>query len=36
LWQSEIAEFLPAGIRLGAIQKETAFGGLYQKIVLTR
>jgi ubiquinone/menaquinone biosynthesis C-methylase UbiE len=36
LWQSEIAEFLPAGIRLGAIQKETSFGGLYQKIVLTR
>jgi len=27
---------LPAGIRLGAIQKETSFGGLYQKIVLTR
>jgi len=26
---------LPAGIRL-AIQKETSFGGLYQKIVLTR
>jgi ubiquinone/menaquinone biosynthesis C-methylase UbiE len=36
LWQSEIAEFLPAGIRLGPGRKEASFGGLYQKVVLTR
>ncbi len=36
LWQSEIAEFLPAEIRLGATRKETYFRGLYQKVVLTR
>lgn len=36
LWQSEIDEFLPAGIALASIRKETYFGGLYQKVVLTR
>jgi ubiquinone/menaquinone biosynthesis C-methylase UbiE len=36
LWQTEIAEFLPAGIRLGPSRKETSFDGLYQKVVLTR
>ena len=36
LWQSELTEFLPAGIRLAAIRKETYFGGLYQKVVLIR
>jgi ubiquinone/menaquinone biosynthesis C-methylase UbiE len=36
LWQGEIADFLPAGIGLGPSRKETSFGGLYQKVVLTR
>lgn len=36
LWQSEIAAFLPAGTRLALVHKQTYFGGLYQKVVLTR
>ena len=36
LWQSEIAAFLPAGIGLALIRKQTYFGGLYQKVVLIR
>jgi len=36
LWQNELTEFLPAGIGLTQIRKETYFGGLYQKVVLTR
>lgn len=36
LWQSEIAEFSPAGIGLALIRKQTYFGGLYQKVVLIR
>jgi ubiquinone/menaquinone biosynthesis C-methylase UbiE len=35
LWESEIAEFLPAGVPLAATRKQTYFGGLYQKVVLT-
>jgi ubiquinone/menaquinone biosynthesis C-methylase UbiE len=35
LWQSELTEFLPAGIPLAAIRERTYFGGLYQKVVLT-
>lgn len=36
LWESEIDEFLPAGLALASIRKETYFGGLYQKVVITR
>jgi ubiquinone/menaquinone biosynthesis C-methylase UbiE len=36
LWQSEIADFLPAGMEQSLIRKQTYFGGLYQKVVLTR
>jgi ubiquinone/menaquinone biosynthesis C-methylase UbiE len=36
LWQSELTEFLPAGIPLAAMRKHTYFGGLYQKVVLIR
>ncbi len=36
LWQSEIVEFLPAGSGLALSGKQTYFGGLYQKVVLTR
>jgi ubiquinone/menaquinone biosynthesis C-methylase UbiE len=35
LWRSEIAGWLPATART-AMRKETCFGGLYQKVVLTR
>jgi len=36
LWESGIDEFLPADFALASIRKETYFGGLYQKVVLTR
>ena len=36
LWQSEIDEFLPDGAGLASIRKQTYFGGLYQKVVITR
>jgi ubiquinone/menaquinone biosynthesis C-methylase UbiE len=35
LWKSEIAAWLPAAARRN-MRKETFFGGLYQKIVITR
>ena len=35
LWGHEIAEWLPADRQVGEIRKETFFGGLYQKVVLT-
>lgn len=34
LWRHEVAEWLPAGAL--ALRKETFYGGLYQKLVLTR
>ena len=34
LWRHEIAEYLPAAP--AALEKRTYFGGLYQKLVLTR
>jgi ubiquinone/menaquinone biosynthesis C-methylase UbiE len=36
LWGNEVETFLPAGIVPAAIEKKTYFGGLYQKLVLTR
>jgi ubiquinone/menaquinone biosynthesis C-methylase UbiE len=36
LWNREIASWLPAGVRPSAIEKRTYFGGLYQKVVVTR
>ena len=35
LWARELAEFLPA-LPAGAIRKEVFYGGLYQKLVVTR
>jgi len=34
LWRHEIADYLPPGLDRGAIAKRTAFGGLYQKLVI--
>lgn len=34
LWRHEIGEWLPSGA--GSLRKETYFGGLYQKVVITR
>lgn len=36
LWKSEITTYLPPEIQFSNISKETYFGGLYQKVVLTR
>lgn len=36
LWQNEIATFLPEDVCFSGISKQTYFGGLYQKVVLTR
>jgi ubiquinone/menaquinone biosynthesis C-methylase UbiE len=36
LWEHEVAAFLPADMRPASITKQTYYGGLYQKLVLTR
>ncbi len=36
LWRGEIADWLPADIAVTQVKKETYFGGLYQKVVITR
>ena len=36
LWQHEIASWLPAGWPLRQIGKQSYFGGLYQKVIVTR
>jgi ubiquinone/menaquinone biosynthesis C-methylase UbiE len=36
LWQHEVLDFLPRGVRPRAATQRTYFGGLYQKLVLTR
>lgn len=36
LWKNDIATYLPEDVAFSGIEKTTYFGGLYQKIVLTR
>jgi ubiquinone/menaquinone biosynthesis C-methylase UbiE len=36
LWRHEIADWLPAAARSATMDKTTYFGGLYQKLVITR
>lgn len=36
LWDAELTEYLPEGFAPGNIRKQTYYGGLYQKVVLTR
>ena len=36
LWRKEIADWLPEEARNAQIDKQTYFGGLYQKVVITR
>ena len=36
LWQHEVEEFLPADCRPAKIDKRLYYGGLYQKLILTR
>jgi len=36
LWQHEITQWLPPGCSFSQLDKQTYFGGLYQKLVITR
>ena len=36
LWNKDIADWLPASVSPVSIDKQTFFGGLYQKVVITR
>ena len=36
VWRGEIVDWLPAGIPVAKVEKQTYFGGLYQKVVVTR
>jgi ubiquinone/menaquinone biosynthesis C-methylase UbiE len=36
LWQHEVSDFLPQDMALRSMEKKTYFGGLYQKLVVTR
>ncbi len=36
LWEHEVEHFMPGGSVPAALEKQTYFGGLYQKLVLTR
>ena len=36
LWDAELTDYLPPEIELASVRKQAFFGGLYQKVVLTR
>lgn len=36
LWREEIAEWLPERLPAQPLRRESLFGGLYQKVVITR
>lgn len=36
LWDAELADYLPGDVEPASLRKQTFFGGLYQKVVLTR
>lgn len=36
LWNGEIVDWLPSDMKISRIDKQTYFGGLYQKVVITR
>ncbi len=36
LWRGEITDWLPPGTEVAQVEKQTYFGGLYQKVVITR
>lgn len=36
MWRGEIADWLPTGMQVTRVHKQTYFGGLYQKVVITR
>ena len=36
LWRREITDWFPADVKVADVQKTTSFGGLYQKLIITR
>ena len=36
IWRNQITDWLPAGVKPAGVEKQTYFGGLYQKVVITR
>ena len=36
LWNGQIADWLPDGADVASLEKHTYFGGLYQKVVMTK
>ena len=36
MWNGEIADWLPSDLTISKLEKQTYFGGLYQKVVITR
>ena len=36
VWRGEIVDWLPEGVTVSKVEKQTYFGGLYQKVVITR
>jgi ubiquinone/menaquinone biosynthesis C-methylase UbiE len=36
MWRGEITDWLPGGMQVAKVEKQTYFGGLYQKVVVTR
>jgi ubiquinone/menaquinone biosynthesis C-methylase UbiE len=36
VWRGEIVDWLPSDIQVAKVEKQTYFGGLYQKVVITR
>jgi ubiquinone/menaquinone biosynthesis C-methylase UbiE len=36
LWYTELVDWIPEGVCLSAVEKQIYFGGLYQKVVVTR
>jgi hypothetical protein len=36
VWNHEISSWLPAGAAIAKLEKKTYFGGLYQKVVITK
>ena len=36
LWENAVEAFMPADVRPASVEKQTYYGGLYQKLVLIR
>jgi ubiquinone/menaquinone biosynthesis C-methylase UbiE len=36
MWRNEIKDWLPTGVEIAKVEKQLYFGGLYQKVVITR